>query len=487
MPDNQEQTIEQKTKQNISNFFGESLNSINEEQEQKEEFNFTEIVSSAYKEILNREPDLSGLKQYSNKLKFGLMTESQLKEELRNSEEYKKKFGTLDNQLLLTQFQTSPSGLVYCMIGTNRIDEIKPYIETVLPYIDKFIFIDGGSEDGTIEYLNSINKDEKIEIYIHKWEDKFSGQRNNYLDYLRKVNHSGWCITSDTDEHFPEETLKQLKILITESNNGENYTGVKFRAYDIIVDDDNRNIIKNEKLSKYWKPLLFKFHQHLRYSGEPHETLTGHPVKWFESELRYDHIRSSLHILSRAAENYFISNSNRCSDRWAEFRYLCTKNNILTFKDYWTLFQEHNLPKEIEDWLTSHKDDNIDDGDSELRETYMLYNEVLPKRKLKNDITEAKEPKSENKEEKEAIYNYQNHFGTTSGTSTSNFPDITVHTNLLTSPKQSEYELISHYCEQCSSPNEALIEMIIHHKHGITLCKKCWLNLANYIKKKIGD
>lgn len=396
MPDNQNLSIEEKTKQNISTFFGESPDIIKDEQEKEENINYTEIVASAYKEILNREPDLSGLKQYSNKLKYDLITESQLKDELRNSDEYKQKFGASNNDIQNSQEITQGSCpiLIYCMMGTNRLDEIKPYIETVLPYIDKFIFVDGGSEDGTVEYLNSINKDDKIDIRTYEWKDRFSEQRNNYLDVLKKINFSGWTLTSDTDEHFPVETLSQLKTLILESGNGENYSGIKFQVEDIIVDDDDRNIIKSRKINKYWKPLFFKFHPKLRYQGEPHETLTGHTIKWTKSTLIYEHIRSNLHILSRATENYFISNSNRYSDRWAELRYLCTIHNILTFKDYWSLFKDHNLPEEIEEWLTDHKDDNFDSGDSELRETYILYNDVLPKRKLE------KEPKPDVKEEK---------------------------------------------------------------------------------------
>ena len=52
---------------------------------------------------------------------------------------------------------------------------------------------------------------------------------------------------------------------------------------------------------------------------------------------------------------------------------MCTKSKILTFKEYWKLFVERKLPKEVEDWIYSHKDDNQDSGDSEIREQALLY------------------------------------------------------------------------------------------------------------------
>lgn len=399
---------------------------------------YTNIINKAYEEILQRNVgdnglyvDNDGLRTYLYLMKNG-MTEERLRNVLRSSQEYKTNFGIYQPETEAETKQTKPETvhvsdkkrkesrtitgissssrtdsdqlrlravsqlkLVYCMMGTNRLGEIKPYIETVLPYVDKFIFIDGGSEDGTVKYLKSLNvmslkdvplgkqKEDIVEVYVHPWQDRFSAQRNNYLTKLKERNYNGWVIISDTDEHFSVESLKQIRELIPELE-AKGYSGIQSQVIDTTVDDDDFNRIIDSKKNEYWKALIFKYDPNLRYEGEPHETLVGMPIRWFKStndNIFYEHRRSKLHILKRATENYFISNSNRYSERWAEFRYVCTTNGILNFKEYWKLFEKHELPKDIEEWIRTHKDDNFDNGDSELREMALLYFEILPKRK----------------------------------------------------------------------------------------------------------
>jgi len=388
----------------------------------KDEY-YTNIISKAYQEVLQRNEndnglyvDSDGLKTYLPLMRNG-MTEDKLRNILRNSQEYKDNFGIyrpetkaeIETKLVRTgndqrvQSTSSRLKLTYCMMGTNRLEEIKPYIETVIPYVDKFIFIDGGSEDETVGYLKSLNKDkeEKIDVYTYPWQDRFSGQRNNYLRKLKERNYDGWVIVSDSDEHYPVGSLRRIRSLIPEIA-AKGYNGIQVQVIDITVDDKDFNKIIDSNKNDYWKALIFKYDPNLRYEGEPHETLVGIPIKWFKStkdDIFYEHRRSKRHILERATENYFISNSNRYSERWAEFRYLCTINNILNFKEYWKLFQKHELPKDIEEWIYKHKDDNQDSGDSELREMNILYFDIIPKliRSTVNDEKELVELVSESK------------------------------------------------------------------------------------------
>lgn len=399
----------------------------------KEE-HYVNVINRAYGDILQRNTgdnglyvDNDGLKTYLPLMRNG-MTENTLRNILRNSQEYKDNFGVYQPEIEHeTQSETKPTKsetghisdkkrkenntttvissisqlkLVYCMMGTNRLEEIKPYIGTVLPYIDKFIFIDGGSEDGTVEYLKSLNtiplkdvplgkhKEDIVEVYVHQWQDRFSGQRNNYLTKFKERNYDGWVIVSDSDEHYPVESLKHIRELIPKIE-AKGYSGIQVQVIDITVDDDDFNKIINSKKNEYWKALIFKYNPGLRYEGEPHETLVGIPIRWFKStsdNIFYEHKRSKLHILKRATENYFISNSNRYSERWAEFRYVCTKNGILNFKEYWKLFEKYELPKDVEEWIRTHKDDNFDSGDSEVREMAQLYLEILPERMKKKSV-----------------------------------------------------------------------------------------------------
>lgn len=51
-----------------------------------------QIVQKLYLKILGREPDAGGLKHYTQQLEAGILTPSQLKEVLMNSDEYKNRF-----------------------------------------------------------------------------------------------------------------------------------------------------------------------------------------------------------------------------------------------------------------------------------------------------------------------------------------------------------------------------------------------------------
>ncbi len=347
------------------------------------------IVTQGYRNILKREPDPGGLSNYINEIKNGLSVEK-FYHVLRTSVEYGQKFGTQPSPVVPSNLpishqtripsQNNSDKITYCMMGTNRLNEIKPYIESTLPYVDRFIFIDGGSTDGTVEYLQSLSPkyENKVEVYIHKWQDRFSGQRNNYLKHFGEKTQDGWVLVSDTDEHFTQDTLSKLREVVVGA--GE-YNGIKFQVEDIITDINDSNKIVFQKVNPYWKNLLFKYHPNIRYDGEPHESLVGPQIRWKQTSLVYQHKRSQRKIYERAVENFFISNSNRYSPKWSEFRSLCTKHGISVFDQFFKLYKEGKLHKDIENWIYDHRNDSVNEGDSEVREMAKLYFEILHPKK----------------------------------------------------------------------------------------------------------
>ncbi len=361
-----------------------------------------DTVTQGYRNVLKREPDPGGLSNYINEIKNGLSIE-RFYHILRTSEEYRQRFGgqshlvplyvppsqnTSNQKSPIIPFnvsipsQNTPREIIYCMMGGNKLHEIKDYIHTVLPYVDKFVYVDSGSTDGTIEFLKDLSSknNNKIDVIVREWQDKFSYFRNFYLEHLRNQNYDGWILTSDTDEHFPQETLSQLRDLT-----GGTHSGIQFRACDITIDDNDRTKIVSRSLSNYWKGLMFKFHQNLRYEGEPHESLVGAPINWKKTDLIYEHIRSQLKVYYRATENFFISNSNRYSTKWGEFRMLCSKNDMMRFAQFIERYNKGDLPKDIEDWIYDHRNDNDNDGDSEVREMAKLYYEILYPEKKRDE------------------------------------------------------------------------------------------------------
>lgn len=407
--------VDDETKKMMDEFFYNNWEEISKVREKSQEEldieNIQSIVVDAYTTILNRTPDAGSLKHYTNMLKFNAINKEKLYEILKNSDEYKKrmKFDSVDNRYDINRHKenkeiyTYPTKLIYCMMGTNRLHEFKNYIPIILPYVDKFIFIDGLSNDGTVDYFKNLKSfseenNDKIEFHIYEWQDRFSAQRNIYLEKVKNISSyheerneplNLWILTSDTDEHFPIETLEQLRNLIDKSTT-ENYNGIMFQVEDIMVDDDNYNKILSRSINnKYWKPLMFKYDKNIHYEGEPHETLVGARFKWKKVSYLYEHYRNQKKVYERACENFFISNSNRYSPKWADFRWLCTKNNILVFKDFFNLYKEGTIPKEVEEWIIEHRDDDENDGDSEIRELYKLYYEIYHPEKLPLKIKDS--------------------------------------------------------------------------------------------------
>lgn len=269
--------------------------------------------------------------------------------------------------------------ITYCMMGFNSLHEIKPYIESVIPYIDRFIYIDGESIDGTIDYLLSINnknQNDKIEIYNHPWKDNFPEQRNNYLKHFTEKQSQGYILVSDTDEHFTIDTLQNLRSII-KTTKSEGCNGIKFLAYDIIIDDNNTNKIIEEHVSKsnFHKPLMFKYHPSIKYNGSAHENIEG-SFRWKPVDFTYQHIRSHKKIMERAIQNFWIYVMIQKLDEWKDLRHLCLSNKITKFKDFFDLYINSKLPIDIVRWLQDHRNYKKESNNLdllELRDTANYY------------------------------------------------------------------------------------------------------------------
>jgi|GEM_PF-3465335 len=85
-----------------------------------------------------------------------------------------------------------------------------------LRFADEFIFVDGGSTDGTLEQMKKFaDIDSRIKIYENHWEERmkrsmFSIQKNVALSHCTK----DWCLLMDADEVYSDEFVgwwKELK------------------------------------------------------------------------------------------------------------------------------------------------------------------------------------------------------------------------------------------------------------------------------------
>jgi glycosyltransferase involved in cell wall biosynthesis len=84
------------------------------------------------------------------------------------------------------------------LICQNGIAEIARCIESVAPHVDEYLVMDGGSTDGTWEWLNKWKDVYHLTLLRHDYDDQ-GAQRNRLLS---KVPKGVWVINIDQDEEI---------------------------------------------------------------------------------------------------------------------------------------------------------------------------------------------------------------------------------------------------------------------------------------------
>lgn len=119
--------------------------------------------------------------------------------------------------------------LAVCIMGQDCEKFISMCYESV-KNADAIVFCDGGSKDGTIDYLKSKGfvwepcyKDDNPKTMIFQRFDKIDPemngkQRNFYLNYLKKSYPDHWALCIDADEVVDE--LQKIKEFIQEAKEG---------------------------------------------------------------------------------------------------------------------------------------------------------------------------------------------------------------------------------------------------------------------------
>lgn len=93
------------------------------------------------------------------------------------------------------------------LICQNGIYEILKAIESVLPVVDAFYILDGGSTDGTWELLQKFRDQYHLTLFQHPY-DNLENQRNRLLS---KTPKNVWVVSIDQDEKLNSHLQKGLR------------------------------------------------------------------------------------------------------------------------------------------------------------------------------------------------------------------------------------------------------------------------------------
>ena len=171
-------------------------------------------------------------------------------------------------------------------ICKNEAKTIERFIRSLTGLVDKFVIVDTGSTDGTIEILEKLD----IPFYSFAWRDDFSAARNKALSLC----DTDWCLFLDIDEIIhPQDKPKVLGLL------DSNYDLINFQSYQFEVNytsispsqDIGWPSVKTKVITK---TCLVRNLHGLSYKGIVHESLNYElfsDKRMLHSDIRISHFR----------------------------------------------------------------------------------------------------------------------------------------------------------------------------------------------------
>lgn len=265
--------------------------------------------------------------------------------------------------------------ITYVSVTQNRVENLKRNLPAVLPYVDAAIIVDGGSSDGTQEYLESLSP--KVTRIFRKWDDNFANQFNFYLPFV----DNGWILICDDDELPSEDMLKSLRSLIEESNYGNNFCCVEFQCENI---DPEANYFSGP--TGYYRQIFFRKNSNMKYKVDLHQSLVGYQNgKFKKSDKLYYHIKTVKQEMQNACRNYFIggywppgANHPVKDHTWNEMKDALSKDHpeVSIFSEFNNLMISGNIGPNVKAWIIKYKD-ITSQGYNELKCFYKYYFQIL--------------------------------------------------------------------------------------------------------------
>lgn len=331
-------------------------------------------------------------------IEMDLTTPEPTKKELESMREKVAKFEQeviASHNMRFANANPDPIKIVYCMNFYNeRIPQVLNCLERALPYVDRVVLVYDQTVDPDVDLtaisialidLGFSQQDvSKIEYIYRKWDDHFSRQRNAYLGFdPPHINEGEWVIVSDPDELFCEEFLKDMHMIFEDAEKaGINQLGIN--SHDVTTQLDGK---VETVVSDWFKQLIFKFEEGVRYVGCVHETLLPGVTGWRPGNLDkryfYEHIKSMLEIKERGARNVFCGGGgNNVKDKnpmYVEWHKISDRIGIGAdwprMREY---MREGCIDDELKRLIIDHRNDSGWDYQNESRDPFIWYKALHP-------------------------------------------------------------------------------------------------------------
>lgn len=130
------------------------------------------------------------------------------------------------------------------IICHNGLPDLLRTIESMYPTTDEIYVVDGGSDDGTWEWLNNVKDVYNLKLYQNKFESIL--KQRNWL--LEKTPRNAWVLALDQDEALTPIAQRQLRVMLegldkeeVKKCNGKIIYAVHLHMYNLIRDTEHHS------------------------------------------------------------------------------------------------------------------------------------------------------------------------------------------------------------------------------------------------------
>lgn len=253
----------------------------------------------------------------------------------------------------------------YALVCLNRKDELILACKNVSPYVDRTFISDGGSTDGTIEWLESpeakslnigytIKKQVRLQYGNHTPE-----ARQPYLNMALAAGMD-WLYVSDTDEYLEEAAAKNLHQLVQEAQ-AQGCDGIGFQAWDYWTYETGEIY---DNVSNYWNSTMFKVYPGMKYGGHTHSGIVrpGAVNRFWKAPFKYKHVKHERQMWKSSTFLYWTTSKNAdnvtTDPEWLAFHEMMKKYGFLDWHELNKVMDKGELPDEICQWFIANRNDD---------------------------------------------------------------------------------------------------------------------------------
>ncbi|MBI4697843.1 MAG: glycosyltransferase [Nitrospirae bacterium] len=148
------------------------------------------------------------------------------------------------------------------IITMNELHNLRRAVSSCT-FADEIVIVDGGSTDGTIDFLG---KQDRVVLIEHPWENDFGKQRQVSLEKCT----GDWVIRIDSDEVFSKEFEENIRAVLGSVTS--DVSGCRIRQCNLIGNEKyySRMYDDFEAMPRIWRNL-----PGIRWEGVVHEILRG--------------------------------------------------------------------------------------------------------------------------------------------------------------------------------------------------------------------